>query len=1127
MTCPRCQQENPAHARFCLGCGSRLALTCSGCGAELPHTARFCAQCGQAVGSPAAGPTRFAAPEVYTPLHLAEKILTSRAVLEGERKQVTVLFADLKGSMELLADRDPEEAKRILDPVLERMMEAVHRYEGTVNQVMGDGIMALFGAPIAHEDHAVRACYAALRMQDAIRRYTDELRRAQGLEVQIRVGLNSGEVVVRSIGNDLRMDYTAVGQTTHLAARMEQLATPGTIRLAAETLQLAEGFVQVKPLGPIPVKGLTEPVEVFELTGASAFRTRLQAARARGLTRFIGRDAEMEQLRLAAQQARGGRGQVFAVVGEPGVGKSRLLYEFIHSHHVQGSSSPRGWLVLESSSVSYGKATPFLPLADLLRAYFRIDDRDDTRSVRAKVTGTLLTLDRALEDALPAVLWLLDALAPDDAFLALEPAQRRQRALDGVKRLLLRESQVQPLLLVFEDLHWIDAETQRVLDSLVESLPTAAVLLAVNYRPEYRHDWGSKTYYRQARIDPLPPESADELLQTLLGDDRSVEALKPVLIERTEGNPLFLEESVRTLVETQVLIGEPGAYRLAKSVDAIQVPASVQAILAARIDRLRPEMKRLLQAASVVGKDVPVVLLEAIAEMAEDELRRSLAELQTAEFLYEARLFPDLEYTFKHALTHEVAYGSVLQDRRRALHAALVEAIERFHADRLAEQVEILAHHAVRGGLGIKAARYLRQSGVKAVARSANREAVAFFEQALALLKDLPESPQTSSETLDTRIALGPALIALKGAGSAEVEASYTHARELVERLGDASRKFPVLWGLWFVNYNRGRYAAAREAGEQLLEAAQQGDDTGQLLEAHHALWPTLSAMGQPAAAFLHAERGFALYDRRRHASHAFLYGGHDPGACARYHLALTRWLLGYPDRSLSALQDALRLAEELKHPLSTVMTLTFAASIHCQRGDRETAAATADRLVALATEHAFSVWIDAALLLQYVRPGTRLDARALAEPHRRLVSGWTGGAIWRQVFCLCVLAELYAEAGHVDGGLEALASIPNEHRSAFYAPEIHRIEGELLLRRSEASADTAERCFSTAIDLARARAEKSLELRAATSLARLWQRQGKRDDARRLLGDVYGWFTEGFATADLCAAKALLDEIC
>ena len=682
------------------------------------------------------------------------------------------------------------------------------------------------------------------------------------------------------------------------------------------------------------------------------------------------------------------------------------------------------------------------------------------------------------------------------------------------------------MLLVFEDLHWIDAETQRVLDSLVESLPTAAVLLAVNYRPEYRHDWGSKTYYRQARIDPLPPESADELLQTLLGDDRSVEPLKPVLIERTEGNPLFLEESVRTLVETQVLVGETGAYRLAKSVEAIQVPASVQAILAARIDRLRPEMKRLLQAASVVGKDVPVVLLEAIAEMAEDELRRSLGELQAAEFLYEARLFPDLEYTFKHALTHEVAYGSVLQDRRRALHAALVEAIERLHADRLAEQVEILAHHAVRGGLAVKAARYLRQSGAKAVARSANREAVAFFEQALALLKELPETTEVLAETLDTCIALGPALMALQGAGSSEVEGLYLRARELVDRLGDASRRFPVLWGLWYINYNRGRYAAAREAGEQLLEAAQKGDDTGQLLEAHHALWPTLSAMGQPAAAILHAERGFALYDSTRHASQTFLYGGHDPGTCCRYHLALTRWLLGYPDRSLSALHDALRLAEELKHPLSTVITLWFAACVHYQRGEWETAATTGDRLLALATEHEFSNWIGVALVLPHVRSRGRPDVDALAKLHRRIVSAATGGGAWRHVFCLCILAELYAEAGHFDEALGALASIPEDHRSACHAPEIHRIEGELLLRRSAAAADAAERCFSAAIDLARARAEKSLELRAATSLARLWRRQGKRDDARRLLGDVYGWFTEGFATADLRAAKALLDEM-
>jgi class 3 adenylate cyclase len=732
--CPLCRRENPPGARFCNHCGVRLDASCAACGQSNPPGSKFCNGCGTPLGAQTAqappAPARFAAPDTYTPRHLADRILTSKAVLEGERKVVTVLFADLKGSMELLAERDPEEARSILDPVLTHLMDAVHRYEGTVNQVMGDGIMALFGAPLAHEDHAVRACYAALRMHDTLRRYTEELRRAQGVEVQIRVGLNSGEVVVRSIGSDLRMDYTAVGQTTHLAARMEQLAAPGTTRLTAATLALAEGYVAVRTLGPIPVKGIAEPVDVFELVGAGTARTRLQAARSRGLSTFVGRDAETAQLRQSAEQAREGRGQVVAVVGEAGVGKSRLFHEFIHSHHTQG------WLVLEASSVSYGKATPFLPLADLLRAYFRIGHDDDTRTVRAKVTGTVLTLDRMLDDAMAPLLWVVDALAPDDPFLALDPPRRRRQAIESVKRLLLRESRVQPLLLVFEDMHWVDAETQAVLDTLVEGLPTAAVLLAVNYRPEYRHGWSGKTYYRQLRVDPLPPASADALLDALLGHDVSVGPLKARLIARTEGNPLFLEESVRTLVETGVLRGAASAYVLAGDAASVQVPATVHAILAARIDRLRPELKRLLQAAAVIGKDVARPLLAEIADMPDEPLQQALAELQTAEMLYEARLFPELEYTFKHALTHEVAYNSILADRRRALHTAIVDAGERLYASRLAEHVEMLAHHAARGGMSDKAVKYLREAGTRAAARSANREAVDYLEHALAIVEE-------------------------------------------------------------------------------------------------------------------------------------------------------------------------------------------------------------------------------------------------------------------------------------------------------------------------------------------------------------------------------------------------------
>ena len=668
---------------------------------------------------------------------------------------MTVLFADLKDSTELIRGLDPEAAQQLLDPAIHRMMDAVHRFEGTVNQVLGDGIMALFGAPIAHEDHALRACYTALAMQAAMQAYTEEVRRTRGLELRIRVGLNSGEVVVRAIGNDLHTDYSAVGETTHLAARMEQLATPGSIRLTTTTLRLVEGLVQVTPLGPVPVKGLVEPVDVFELIGASAIRRRFQAAAVRGLTRFVGRQQELTILQQTLAQAGTGHGQVIALVGEAGVGKSRLLYEFLHSHHIQG------WSVLESTSVSYGKATPYFPVIDLLKRYTHVEEHDDPRTIRAKVTGQVLTLDETLQETIPALLSLLETLPVDSPFLTLDPPQRRQRILDALKQVLLRESQVQPLVLVFEDLHWIDTETQALLASLVESLPTARLLLLVNYRPEYQHGWGSKTYYTQVRLDPLPPASADALLQALLGDDTSLAPLTQLLIERTEGNPFFLEESVRTLVETGALVGVLGSYRLDHPLPTIQMPVTVQAVLAARLDRLPPEQKRLLQTAAVIGTEVPFPLLQAIAEMPEAALHQGLAHLQTAEFLYETRLFPEREYTFKHALTHEVAYGSLLLERRRTLHARIVEAIETFAGERVAEQVERLARHALRGEVWDKALAYCRQAGEKAMAQSAYREVVVCLEQALVALAHLSESRATLEQAIDLRFDLRNALLPL------------------------------------------------------------------------------------------------------------------------------------------------------------------------------------------------------------------------------------------------------------------------------------------------------------------------------------------------------------------------------
>ena len=777
-----------------------------------------------------------AGPERYIPRYLVEKILLSKAALEGERKHVTVLFADLRGSMELLADRDPEEARRILDPVLEAMMDAVHGYEGTVNQVMGDGIMALFGAPLAHEDHAVRACYAALRMQRSLEHRADTVRRTHGVEVQIRVGLNSGEVVVRSIGSDLRMDYTAVGQTTHLAARMEQLAPPGSIRLTAATVRLAEGYVDIRALGPVPVKGIADPVEVFELRGAGSARSRFQAVAARGLTRFVGRDGEIEQLRRILESD---CGQVVAIVGEAGVGKSRLVHEFTRSHRVQG------WLVLDAASESYGKATSYLPVIGLLKGYFRIDERDDHREMHAKIIGRVLGLDRSLEPLLPPFLALLDVPVEDAAWMALDPRRRRQRTLDAIRHLLVRESQVQPLLVIFEDLHWIDGETQALLDGLVEGIGSARMVLVVNYRPQYQHRWGGKPVLSQIRLDSLPAESTTQLLAALLGTDPELGSLTQMLVKR--GNPFFLEETVRTLVETGTLGGLRGAYRLMRPLTALQVPATVQAMLAARIDRLPPAEKQLLQAASAIGKDVPYALLTAIAEVADEDLRRMLDHLQEAEFLYETRLFPDLEHTFKHALTHEVTYGGLLQDRRRELHARIAAAIERLSGDRLSEHVEQLAHHALRGHLWDAAVRYGRQAATRALDRSAAREALHALDGARSGLQQLAPTRERDEQLVDLCFDQRHALVSL--GEFAQLGDVVDEARAVAEQLGDRHRLGRALGYLALQHGILGAHASAIEAGERAAALAEAEDDAESRIVAHYYLGLALFYGGDPRRA--------------------------------------------------------------------------------------------------------------------------------------------------------------------------------------------------------------------------------------------------------------------------------------
>jgi class 3 adenylate cyclase/tetratricopeptide (TPR) repeat protein len=1061
------------------------------------------------------------APPVPPPTYLAEKILASRAALEGERKQVTVLFADLKGSMELLAERDPEEARQLLDPVLERMMAAVHRYEGTVNQVMGDGIMALFGAPLAHEDHAVRACYVALAMQEAIRRYSAEVRRTHGVEVQIRVGLNSGEVVVRAIGNDLHMDYSAIGQTTHLAARMEQLAAPGSIRLTAETLRLAEGFIQVTPLGPVPVKGLAEPVEVFELVGATALRRRLQAAVARGLSPFVGRQPELEALRQALTRAGAGQGQVVALIGEPGVGKSRLVYEFLHSHHTQG------WLRLESSSVSYGKATAYLPVRDLLTVYCHIEDRDDLRAVRSKITGQLLTLDDTLQDTVPAVLALFEALPADSPFLALDPLQRRRRTLEALKRVLLRESQVQPLLLVFEDLHWIDSETQAVLDMLVESLPTVRVLLLVNYRPEYQHGWGSKTYYTQLRLDPLPEASADVLLQALLGNDPGLVPLTRLLIGRTQGNPFFLEESVRTLAETGVLVGERGAYRLAQPLDTLQVPATVQALLAARIDRLPPEDKRLLQTAAVIGTEVPWPLLQAIADMPEDALYHCLAQLQAAEFLYETSLFPERAYTFKHALTHEVAYGSLLHERRRALHARIIEALEALAGDRLDDQVERLAHHALRGEAWEKALVYGRQAGDKALTRSAYREAVVCYEQALAALEHLPDSRAATEQAIDLRLGLHSALTALGEALGRRLD-HLRRAETLAQTLGDQLRLGWVYADMGTTFWVAGEVDCAIDYGQRALALAAPLGHVGLQARAYLSLGQIYYSTGDYPRAVESLERNVITLQGDL-LSERFGTNG-SVAASSRSWLSLCHAERGAFTEGLAMAAEGLRIVETVTNPFSLIEACQGVSTVHLRQGDVQRAILMLERAMGLCQDWHIPLFVPqlaAALGLVYALDGRVAAGLALAEhvveqaPARGRPGFLARSIAW--------LSEAYLLAGHLEDARQRAAQaldLARQYTQRGTQAWALWLLGESTARQASPVVEPAAGHYRQALALADELGMRPLQAHCHRGLGTLYAQTGQRELARTALSAAIVLYQSMAMTFWLPQTEATLAQV-
>ncbi|HYL59889.1 MAG TPA: AAA family ATPase [Candidatus Acidoferrales bacterium] len=1111
VRCASCGWANDDGAKFCTECSAPLVLRCPACGLSNRASAKFCAECAAPLREPAT-----TAQPVLEPL--PSQTIESNApagsrTVQEERRHLTVLFCDLVGSTEIASNLDPEDWREILASYHSGATEAVERFGGHVAQYLGDGLLVYFGYPEAHDDDPHRAVLAGLAIIDSISTLNSGAAGKRRPKLSVRIGIHSGSVVVgESSGNKANV----YGDVPNVASRVQTAAAPDTVLISAAVHHLVSGLFVVEDHGAQPLKGIQHPIQLYRVVQASGARGRLAAAALRGLTPFVGREDEMRLLLNRWERIGDGEGQLVVVVGEAGIGKSRLVQQF--REHL--ADAPHTWV--DCAAASLHQSTPFYAVEDMLQQAFRWQGEQSAEERIAGLEASLQLAAVNLTEAVPLIAGLMNLpIPPEYPPLQMQPDQLRKRLLATIAAWAIGSARVQPLVIAIEDLHWADPSTLDVLQLLAEQCATAPLLVICTARPEFRAPWPMRAHHAVLSLNRLSKRDSREIAEGLISRSRLLADTIEAVVERCGGVPLFVEELIQTLVES-------GKAKL----EMHEIPATLRDLLMARLDRLG-DAREVAQLASVIGAEFSWPLLRAIAAVGDEQLTSALKKLADAQLLLEEGVPPDARYKFRHALIQDAAYQSLLKSRRHYYHQRIAQVLEEQFPEEAQAEPQVLAYHYTEAEMLPEAIAHWQAAGQQAMQRSANVEAVSHFSRALELLETQPESPERFQQELALQLALGTPLIATQGFASPQVGKVYARARELCQQAGDAPQLFPVLWGMWVFYTAKAEHGVARELAAQCLRLAESTKDPVMLVEAHHALGVTLTGLADLSAGMEHLDYVIVHHDTTQNGSLAF---GQDPKVVCLSQAAWTVWLLGYPEQALKRNDEAIALAQQLGHPYSLAAALNFGSMVVQLRHDVQMTAELAEAGGKLSSEHEFPYWmIWSSVMRGWVMTQRGQVADGIAQMREGVAAFRATGAEVMVPYFLGLLAEAHANAGQQTEGLsvvEEAQTVVNRSRECWWEPELCRLKGELMLNRAgghEPSSEVqkaAAEYFHQALDMAARLNEKSLELRAAMSLSRLWSEQGKKADARRILIETYSWFKEGLETADLTKAKRQIEAL-